>query len=42
GFPTVTLGCGQKDIHTINETLNVPNFLKACQIGMLLASGELG
>lgn len=42
GFPTVTLGCGQHDIHTINEWLDVPSFLQGCEIGVLLASGELG
>lgn len=41
GFPTVTLGCGQRDIHTVSESLHVPTFLQACQIGMLLASGDL-
>ena len=42
GFPTVTLGCGQRDIHTVNESLHVPSFLDGCQIALLLASGELG
>ena len=41
GFPTVTLGCGQRDIHTVKEWLDVPNFLQGCQIGLLLASGEV-
>lgn len=39
GFPTVTLGCGQAGIHTVNETLHVPSFLNACRIGLLLATG---
>jgi len=42
GFPTVTLGCGQHDIHTTDEWLDVPSFLTGCQIGLLLASGQLG
>jgi tripeptide aminopeptidase len=37
GFPTVTLGCGQQDIHTVNETLHIPGFLKACEIATALA-----
>lgn len=37
GFPTVTLGCGQNGIHTVDETLHVPSFLAACRIGLLLA-----
>lgn len=39
GFPTVTLGCGQQDIHTTSETLMIDEYLKACQIGLLLATG---
>lgn len=42
GFPTVTLGCGQHDIHTNNEWLDVSAYLKGCEIALLLASGELG
>ncbi|QDV49357.1 M20/M25/M40 family metallo-hydrolase [Gimesia fumaroli] len=38
GFPTVTLGCGQQDIHTTNETLMIDEYLKACEIGLLLAT----
>jgi tripeptide aminopeptidase len=40
GLPTVTLGCGQQDIHTTNETLNVPRFLHACQTAIILAGCE--
>lgn len=39
GLPTVTLGCGQQDVHTVNETLNVVDYLNACRIGLLLATG---
>lgn len=39
GFPTVTLGCGQADIHTVKETLHIPSFLHACRIGLVLATG---
>ena len=42
GLPTVTLGCGQNDIHTIREWLDIPSFLMGCRIGLLLASGQLG
>lgn len=42
GLPTVTLGCGQHDIHTVRENLHIPSFLDACRIGVLLASGDLG
>ncbi|MBS0203512.1 MAG: M20/M25/M40 family metallo-hydrolase [Planctomycetes bacterium] len=41
GFPTVTLGCGQQEIHTIRESLHVPSFLQGCRIALLLASGQV-
>ncbi len=39
GLPTVTLGCGQDEIHTVNESLNIPQYLDACRIALLLATG---
>jgi tripeptide aminopeptidase len=38
GVPTVTLGCGQDGIHTVNERLHVDSFLKACAVGLKLAT----
>lgn len=32
GIPTVTLGCGQRDVHTTSESLDIPDFLMACDI----------
>ena len=32
GIPTVTLGCGQRDVHTTSEALDIPDFLSACSI----------
>lgn len=40
GFPTVTLGCGQRRIHTVDETLDIPEFLTACRIATGIAAGE--
>ncbi|MDA0833725.1 MAG: M20/M25/M40 family metallo-hydrolase [Planctomycetota bacterium] len=40
GLPTVTLGAGQHDIHTTAEWLDVPSFLKGCQIGLLIATAS--
>jgi tripeptide aminopeptidase len=34
GCPTVTLGCGQHEIHTVKERLNVPQYLDACRIAI--------
>ncbi len=39
GFPTVTLGCGQHHIHTVNERLNIPQYLHACSIAAQIAAG---
>jgi tripeptide aminopeptidase len=38
GFPTVTLGCGQDGIHTVNEVLDVNGYVDACRIALLLAT----
>ena len=40
GVPTVTLGCGQDGIHTVNERLHVDSFLQACAIGLKLATAS--
>ncbi len=36
GIPTVTLGCGQRDVHTTSEQLDIPDYLAACQIAQHL------
>ena len=38
GFPTVTLGCGQNGIHTVNETLDINDYHAACRIAQRLAT----
>lgn len=40
GIPTVTLGCGQHDIHTTDEWLDVEAFEHACRIALRLATGQ--
>ena len=40
GFPTVTMGCGQHCIHTVDERLNIPEYLQACAIAGKIAAGE--
>jgi tripeptide aminopeptidase len=40
GLPTVTLGCGQAGIHTVEETLHIPSYLEACRIATRIASGD--
>ncbi len=36
GIPTVTLGCGQVNIHTVTERLDIAAFQQACRIGLRL------
>ncbi len=38
GIPTATLGCGQMNIHTTSECLDVAAFEHACLIGLRLAT----
>ena len=38
GIPTVTLGCGQAQIHTTGEYLDIPAFDQACQVALRLAT----
>ena len=40
GIPTVTMGCGQQGIHTVDEKLNIESFLLACHVAMRLATVE--
>ena len=39
GIPTVTLGVGQRNAHTINETLDLDDFELACRMALRLATG---
>ena len=39
GFPTVTLGCGQHQIHTVGERLSIPQYIQACSIAADIAAG---
>jgi tripeptide aminopeptidase len=40
GIPTVTLGCGQMNVHTTSERLDLAAYRDACRIALLLASGN--
>ncbi|MFO0872361.1 MAG: M20/M25/M40 family metallo-hydrolase [Phycisphaerales bacterium] len=40
GMPTVTIGAGQYDIHTVKEYVDVPEFVKGCQLAVALATLE--
>jgi tripeptide aminopeptidase len=38
GLATVTLGAGQHDIHTVNESVHLPQFFQGCRIALALAT----
>lgn len=38
GLPTVTLGCGERNVHTVEEILSLEDYLNACRIGLKLAT----
>jgi tripeptide aminopeptidase len=40
GIPTVTLGCGQREIHTVDEWLDVEDYLRACRIAQRIATAD--
>lgn len=40
GIPTITLGTGQHDIHTVDETLNIAEYQLSRQVAWRLATGQ--
>jgi tripeptide aminopeptidase len=38
GIPTVTLGAGQNDIHTVNEWVDLEEFQSGCELAVALAT----
>lgn len=40
GIPTVTLGSGQMQPHTVNEALCIPDFQDGCRVALRLATGS--
>ena len=38
GIPTVTLGCGQRNIHSVHEELDIADFQLARRIALRLAT----
>jgi tripeptide aminopeptidase len=41
GIPTVTLGCGQMNIHTTDEQLDLAAYEQACRAALLLATAAV-
>jgi tripeptide aminopeptidase len=40
GIPTVSFGAGQNNVHTIEEYVDIPEFLRGCQVALTLATLE--
>ena len=40
GLPTVTLGAGQENVHTVDERLNIKAFLNGCRVALAIAVGK--
>jgi tripeptide aminopeptidase len=40
GVPTITIGAGQAEIHTIKEYVNLAEYEKGCRLGILMATLE--
>lgn len=40
GIPTVSLGCGQNNIHTVDEWLDLDHFAAACRVALRLATAD--
>jgi len=40
GLPTVTIGSGQYEIHTVKEYVDLPEFAKGCRLAVALATLE--
>jgi tripeptide aminopeptidase len=41
GIPTVTFGCGQRAIHTVDEHLHLPSYYTACRTAIALATRRI-
>jgi tripeptide aminopeptidase len=41
GIPTVSLGCGQENGHTVSERLDLAEFRRACRIALCLAGCDI-
>ena len=38
GIPTITFGAGQNNVHTVEEYVDVPEFLDGCRLALALAT----
>jgi tripeptide aminopeptidase len=42
GIPTITFGAGQRDVHTVEEHVDVRDFLGGCRLALALAAPRAG
>jgi tripeptide aminopeptidase len=42
GVPTITFGAGQRDVHTVEEYVDLPDFLGGCRLALALATHAFG
>ena len=40
GIPTITIGAGQAEIHTLKEYVNLAEYEKGCRLGLIMATME--
>lgn len=40
GIPTVTFGAGQNNVHTVEEYVEIKDYLEGCQLALALATAE--
>jgi tripeptide aminopeptidase len=38
GIPTITFGAGQRDVHTVEESVDLDDFLGGCRLALALAA----
>jgi len=38
GIPTVTFGAGQNNVHTVDEYVNLDDYLEGCRFALALAT----
>ena len=41
GIPTVSLGAGQVNAHTLEEAVDIPQFINACKIALTIATNKV-
>jgi tripeptide aminopeptidase len=40
GIPTITFGAGQRNVHTVEESVDLGDFLRGCRLALALATKE--